>query len=84
MYSEKTLRKRAYRIGYQVEKGYSRNLWELYRDKSGRAVKGYHIKSLYTGDVVIGMYQKEYDHSASLEDVEAFLEEQYESRGLKW
>ena len=82
MYSEKTLRKRAYKIGYQVIRGiyHFRGAYYTYGEK----ITGYMVKDCRSGLLEWGCYDTCFDFIWSLEDVEDFLKEQYEAMGLKW
>ena len=84
MYSEKTLRRRAYKIGYQVLKGYQHQQAgrAICRDCYGVPYTGFMVKDLTTGSMY-GIYPSN-DFELTLEDVEAFLKEKYEECGLTW
>ncbi len=83
-YSESTLRKRAYKIGYQVQKGFMHFGKSVFYDQNGERSSGYMVKELQYGFYVWGGYDSNFDFLWSIEDVEDFLKEQYESLGLTW
>ena len=83
MYSESTLRRRAYKIGYQVMKGFTRYYGVVDYDWSGERSTGYMIKDLSYGFCVDG-FANNYEFLMTIEDVEDFLKEQYEAQGLVW
>ena len=85
-YSEKTLYKKARAAGYRIEKGFQHNpvngaIW-TYSD--GQRETGYLVIDLATNTWVWGSYNEIVDHAWTLEDVEEFLKEVYESNGLKF
>ena len=84
MYSESTLRRRAYEIGYQVMKGFQHCCQHVWHDSSGERYTGYMVKDLSNGFCIWGSYSENFDFLWDLEDVEEFLKEQYDALGLKW
>jgi hypothetical protein len=83
-YSESTIRRKAYSIGYQVTKGcqhFGRNV--LY-DLNGDRLTGYMVKDLHTGLYEWGCYDSNYDHLWDLDDVAEFLKDEYQARELVW
>ena len=83
-YSESTIRRKAYRIGYQVQKGFQHFRREVLYDLNGERYTGYMIKDLNTGYYVWSCYNENFDHLWNLDDVVEFLEGEYESLGLVW
>ena len=81
MYTEKTLRNKAYKAGYRINKGFQHQLTRSYPVAPGRWV-GYNVEDLTTGRMVWDCYDEVRDHLWSLEDVEEFLREVYEEAGL--
>ena len=87
MYSLTTLRKRAYKAGYRVEKGFQHyNNGAVCRDCNGDGYTGYNVWNLSNNQLEweSGCYDSNYDHLCTLEDVEEFLKQVYESAGLIW
>ena len=84
MYSEATLRKRAYKIGYKICKGFVHFGREVYHDEYGRHFTGFMILDQRYGNPLPGCIKGDYDFQLSLEDIEDFLETKYEELGLKW
>lgn len=83
-YSESTLRRRAYKIGYQIQKGFRHFGRFVYHDPYGDRFSGYMVKDLQSGFYEWGGYNSNFDFLWDLEDVEDFLKEQYELLGLTW
>jgi len=87
MMSEKTLRRRAERIGFKLEKGYQKYLnpeWGFVRDEDGEKIVGYQLWNMYTGLYVWGSYSELCTHILTLEGVEEMLMCAYEEYGLEW
>ena len=85
MYSERTLRRKAAKIGYGINKGYQHWLdkgYPIFCDCNGEKSIGYQVIDYSTGFAVWGSYDRMLDHLWSLGDVEQFLKEQYEKHGL--
>ena len=81
-YTEQTLRKKAYDIGYIIKKDYIRTL-----SKPAVVVEpvtGYTIYSTIDGNIpfMVAGYNELHYNLLSLEDVEAFLKEAYQAAGL--
>lgn len=81
-YTEQTLRKKAYGIGYIIKKDYIRTL-----SKPAVVVEpvtGYTIYSTIDGSIpfMVAGYNELHYNLLSLEDVEAFLKEAYQAAGL--
>lgn len=88
MYSLTTLRKRAYKAGYRIEKGFQHYMYNdaVCRDCNGDGYTGYNVWDLSNNQLVweSGCYNGNYDHLCTLEDVEEFLKAEYEKAGLTW
>lgn len=85
MYAEGTIRRKAYEIGYQVEKGFQHWRGEfVYHNSYGDRFSGYMVKNLYTGFYEWGCYDSNFDHLWDLDDVAEFLKGEYEARGMAW
>lgn len=84
MYSENTLRRRAHKIGYQVQKGFMHFGPYVFHNSYGTRYSGYMVKDLQAGINVYGSYNSTFDFLWDIEDVESFLKEQYEALGLAW
>ena len=87
-YCENTLRRRAKKIGFTVEKGYQRYLnekWGTVKDSNGNRIIGY---SLYNpeGIEVNAPFDSTacHDHEMTIEELEFYLQKLYEERGLPW
>ena len=83
-YSESTLRRRAYDIGFQVEKGFQHFHEFIYHNSYDERFTGYMVKDLDTGFYEWGSYNENFDHLWDLDDVAEFLMQEYEARGLEW
>ena len=83
-YSESTLRRRAYKIGYQVQKGFQHYGKFVYHDQYGDRFSGYMVKDLQTGLYEWDGFDSNFDFLWTIEDVEDFLRERYEALGLAW
>ena len=74
MYSLTTLRKRAYKAGYRIEKGFQHYMYNdaVCRDCNGDGYIGYNVWDLSNNQLVweSGCYDGNYDHLCVLEDVE--------------
>ncbi len=84
MYSERTLRKKADKIGYRVLKGFQHFGRDVYHTESGQRFTGYMVQDLYKGNYEWGSYDRNFDFLWTIEDVEEFLKERYEALGLAW
>ena len=87
MYSEKTLRNKAEKIGYHIEKGFVHSMYgqcPVWHNVAGERETGYNILDYRTNTYVWGCYNWYYDHQFSLEDVQEFLADEYEKAGLKF
>ncbi len=81
-YSEGTIYKKARDVGYLVNKGKAHYMSREYPVYSNDV--GYNVIDSQTGFTVWGCYNEVFDHLWSLEDVENFLKEQYDSLGMKY
>ena len=85
MYCEKTLRKRAEKIGYAIEKGYQHYMafdGAVFRDCNGKPRTGYNVIHLETNCLVYPCYNGAFDHLFDIEDLESFLKTEYQKLGL--
>lgn len=87
-YCESTLRKRAKRIGFTVEKGYQRDLqngWGTVKDLYGKKITGYDLYDS-RGFLTDGPYPSSlpYNHRMTLDEIEYCLKMLYEDCGLPW
>ena len=83
-YSESTLRRKAYKINYQVVKGFMHCGNYVWHDVYGDRRTGYMVKDLTTGFYVWDGYNENFDFLWDLNEVERFLKDQYELRDLEW
>lgn len=83
-YSERTLRRRAYKIGYQVVKGFQHFGRYVYHTSYGERFTGYMVRDLRSGIYEWGSYDQNFTHLWDLDDVAEFLMEEYEARGMAW
>lgn len=83
-YSLSTIRRKAYNINLQVEKGFQHFRDEVYYDADGKRQTGYMVLDLEIGYYVKGCYDEWFDHLWDLDDVVKFLKEEYEALGLDW
>lgn len=85
-YSEATLRKRAKEIGFQIEKGFQHDdFGDIVERKYIGRITGYQVKDIEEGSYVWGSrIEGGADHIWTLDEVENFLRNAYEERGLKW
>lgn len=83
MYSEKTLRARAYRIGCRINKGHVRYGNNITCDCYGERETGYIISDILSNGILGGAYSN-YLYVWDLSDIENYLKECYEAQGLKW
>lgn len=87
-YSLSTIRKKAYAAGYRVEKEFQHYMYNdaVCRDCNDNAYTGYNVWDLSSGYLVSrsGCFDNNYDHLATLEDVEEFLKSVYEEAGLDY
>ena len=83
--TEDTLRNRAKKIGFQIEKGFQHDEdGDTITAAIGR-ITGYQVKNLEDGSYVWGSkIEGGADHLWTLDEVENFLRSIYEERGLKW
>lgn len=79
-YSESTLRRKAYKIGYRLEKGYIHFLTKAYPVAIREC--GYNVIDIMSGFPIWECRNDVYDHLFSMDDVEQFLREQYNELGL--
>ena len=87
MISEKSMRRRANRLGYKVEKGYQRYLMDGYpivRNAAGEHFTGYNIIDLHTNFIVWPSTNGVCDHLLTLEDVAEFLQSVDQEHLFNW
>ena len=84
-YTEDTLRNKANRIGFQIEKGFQHDEdGDPIKTATGR-ITGYQVKNLEDGSYVWGSrIEGGADHLWTLDDVENFLRDEYNNRGLQF
>ena len=83
-YCESTLRRKAYKIGYQVVKGFQHYGPYVYHNSYGERYTGYMVRDLSNGFYEWGSYNSNLDFCWDIEDVEEFLKDRYEELGLVW
>lgn len=84
-YSLGTIRRKAYKVGYRVSKGFQRYYsGGICRDCNGVPYTGYNVEDLSTGILVWDCYNPNYDHLWTLEDVEEFIKGEYEKAGIDY
>ena len=83
-YNESTLRRKAYKIGYQVVKGFQHFNNGVYHNSKGERFTGYMVRDLITGNYEWDCYDEYFDHLWDLENVADFLEREYAACGLRW
>lgn len=85
-YCEKTLRKKALNIGYQIHKGFVHYMYNgsILTDSNGNRQSGYSIEDLNIGLHLMDCNNGVFDNLWDLSDVENFLKQKYSSLGLKW
>ena len=85
-YCERTLRRKALNIGYEIHKGYVHYMYNraVFKHESDNNQTGYSVTDLRTGIDVYGCYNNYFDNIWNLQDVENFLKEQYNRLELKW
>lgn len=72
------LRRKAYSVGCEIQKGYRHYItkdYPVYRDENGDKVQGYNVRYMSTNTLAHGCYNEVYDHLWDLDDVENFLME---------
>ena len=87
MLSEKTLRRRAIRLGYSVSKGYQRYLRKpnpICRDYNGEPITGYNVTDLRLNCLVWPCFDEARDHLFTLTDVVDFLREEDSEQLFTW
>ena len=82
-----TLRRRADAIGLKIEKGYVHYMsygGAVFQDMNGKRKVGYSVFDCTTGYYIWPSYNDVFDHQFSLEDVEKYLSDEYQERGMKF
>lgn len=82
--TEKTLRKKAKKLGYSIHKGFKH-----YMSVEGCPVvygrdTGYMVTDDTTGEYLWGSYDNYYDHQLSLDIIEECLKREYAKLGMKF
>ena len=89
-YTESTLRNRAEKLGYKVEKGYQKlagNEYGFLTDGSGNKITGYDLlKTVGSCEMPVdGIFESgDVTHSLSLDELEEKLKGLYNEQGLEW
>lgn len=84
-YTEKTLRKKAIKAGFRIEKGFCHWMTEgypVYTYYNGERDTGYNLIDESTNTLVWGCHDGHVDHLFTLDDIAEFLEDVYTSNGL--
>ena len=84
MYALPTLRRKAHKIGYHIDKGFIHFQGNVYHNQDGERFTGYMVLNLQNGFYEWDGFDSNFDHLWSLEDVELFLKGKYDSLGLSW
>ena len=79
-----TIRKKAEKINYHVEKGFQHCRDAVIYDRNGNRQSGYMVMDYSVNAYVHGCYNEFYDYLWDLNDVVEFLQKQYELLGLDW
>ena len=77
-YTLATIKKRAFGVGYRVEKGFQHYLY------NGSVVTDYRVMILSNGLYEWGSYNDLFDYLWTLEDVEKFLKSVYKAARLEY
>lgn len=84
MYCEQTLRRKADKIGYKVEKGFQHYRGFVFQPTGCNRCTGYMVWDQSTGLYVPGCYDENFDFQWDLEHVEMFLKKRYSKLKLNW
>ena len=79
---EGTLRMKAYKIGYQVVKGFQHYGQYVYHNPYGERYTVYMVRDYSNGFYVCGSYNSYFDFCWNIDDVAEFLKGRYEELGL--
>ncbi len=84
--SERTLRERARRLGFEISKGYQRYLrgGEIVRDSENRPITGYNVLYVSLGCLAWDCYDNICDHLMDFHDVVQFLQEADTDNVFAW
>ena len=83
--SERTLRRKAYRAGYQLSKGFVHHSdGPIFRNREGKRETGYTVMDLREGTYVQGCFNAALSNLWTLDDVSNFLESAYKTQNLTW
>ncbi len=83
-YSEKTLRNKARKIGYRIEKGLQHDMCIKGCPVSYGRTVGYMVMDETTGYYVWGSYDNYHDYQLDLDIIEKCLKREYDELGLKF
>lgn len=85
-YTLATIKKRAFGVGYRVEKGFQHYLYNgaFVTDYRGNRYRGYKVMNLSNGLYEWGSYNDLFDYLWTLEDVEKFLKSVYKAARLEY
>ena len=85
MLSEKTLRRRAAKTGYEISKGFQHyHNGGIVTNYLGEKFTGYNVIDTRQNSLVWPCYNQICDHLFTLEDVESLLKEIYQGAELNW
>ena len=85
-YTLATIKKRAFGVGYRVEKGFQHYLYNgsVVTDYRGNRYRFYRVMNLSNGLYEWGSYNDLFDYLWTLEDVEKFLKSVYKAARLEY
>ena len=85
-YTEDTLRRRAYKVGFKIEKGFQHDDDGNVIIRKGQGhISGYQVKDLKDGSYVFDSnFEGASNYRWDIDMVEDFLKGEYEKRGIKW
>ena len=85
-YSLNTIRKKALKAGYRVEKGFQHYHYNnsIHTNWNGERFTGFNVWDLSTNSLVWDCYDSNYDHLWTLDDVDIFIKSVYEKAGLEY
>ena len=87
-YSERTIYKKALKVGYRVEKGFQHYHCNgaVYANWNGERFTGYNVWDMSTNTLVwdSGCYDSNFDHLCTLAEVESFIKSVYEKADLEY
>lgn len=83
MLSLSTIRRRAERVGYYVEKGFVRFQGKVHYNLEGERETGFMVKDLHY-NIYVGGFNDPWSYTWDLEDVVELLKNEYEARDMAW